>query len=326
MGLFTPQPNEIALQGAPERMGWTRELGTRRLVIGFVAVLAVWAIGSKIWDHYLLQKQWQPLAADASGLTVVGTLDGRTYDQNIFRIIQASEATRVELTDRGWRDIFDGRGGEVFSGDSGAAIRSALDVDSQAGYAMLTPFIRYGVERQMRALKPGEEPRLDEKIDYDEVNRTSVTHVSKTLGEMLQHYTGSGARTESGGDAEGESESGSGHSVDHGLAIPADVLIATCPVVLTGPQFTHAELETQPASILQGETYSVHLYLDPEGRSRFYQWSHDHADEDLVFVLKNRVLNAGRIKQTMDVNDWTVGPIRDKEAAMALVNYVNQKR
>src|SRR5262249_11493611 len=118
----------------------------------------------------------------------------------------------------------------------------------------------------------------------------------------------------------------SGREVEHGLTIPADILIRVCPVVLTGAQFTDAWVEENPATVFQGKTFTVHLGLTQEGRSRFFQWSHHHAGENMVFVLNEQVVAAGRIQQTLDVNEWGIGPLRDGEAAHALANHVNAGR
>src|SRR5206468_760364 len=94
----------------------------------------------------------------------------------------------------------------------------------------------------------------------------------------------------------------SGHDVEERLTIPGENLVRVCPVVLTGAQFTGASLERHPPNLLTGETFTVSLFLTPEGRSRFYQWSREHSNESLVFILKGRVLTAGRVPYTLDVS------------------------
>ena len=82
-------------------------------------------------------------------------------------------------------------------------------------------------------------------------------------------------------------------------------------------------MRSGPATMFDGETYTVTLDLSSEGRSRFFQWSNRHENENLVFVLQHRVVAAGRVKEQMDVNSWQIGPLHDKETAKALVDYVN---
>ena len=39
-------------------MLWTRELGTRKLLLGLAAIAAVWYGVSQAYDHSLLQTRW----------------------------------------------------------------------------------------------------------------------------------------------------------------------------------------------------------------------------------------------------------------------------
>ena len=321
MGLFAKGENSPP--DAAHRMAWTRERGTRNLVLGFVLFLVLWYGYERVREHMLLQAVWRPLSADTAGLTVAATLDGRSYDQNMFRIIQANQSARVELTDRGWKDIFDGRGGEAFSSASGAAIRGAISDNGDIGYAMLEPYLRYAVQREMHHLNPGSEPGAQTPVAYVTNSHGQTIRKTVPLGELLAQYRGSTPDPGPSSEADSGGDAGGGHSVDHGLAIPPDVIARVCPVVLVTSDFTRAELDRQPANLLQGETFSVHLFLTDEGRSRFYQWSHDHEDQNLVFVLNHLVVAAGRIKQTMNVNDWAIGPIRDRTDAQTLVQFVN---
>ena len=324
MGLFAPEQNAAAiLENAPTRMRWTRELGTRKLLGSFVGLLAIWFVYGKIHDHFLLQAVWPPLKPQMNGLSVVGTLDARDdVDHNMFRIVHLNESSRAELTDFGWRSIFDSSNGALFTDEVGNNIRSAITVDGVAGYAMLEPFLRVGVDRLLKKGSGADQVTKSTPISYVEIVGTTSTNRQATLGELLSKFAGHS----NGGGNENEvpeAGSGSGRSVEHGLVIPATVLENTCPVVLTGAHFTGGWLEEKPANLLEGKTYTVHLNLNDEGRSRFFQWSHDHLNESLVFVVNDKVCTAARIKQTLDVNDWEIGNMKDGDAAHALVDFVN---
>jgi hypothetical protein len=328
MGLFPKDHplDETLRPNAPQRMAWTRELGTRKLILGFVAVLTVFFIVGKVQDHFLLQHPWKPLSPDRNGLTVVGTLDSReSYERNMFRIVQANKSSRAELTDFGWRTIFDQKNGELFSDRAGNAIQYARQIDDVVGYAMLEPYLKAGIAKAMGQSNWSSVVRRDYPIEIEHPKGNGIETLNTTLGELLDRYSreGKGAVETRENDTP-EGGSGSGRDVEHGIAIPADTLIKTCPIVLTGAQFSEAWLEEHPPSVVGGRTYTVHLGLTPEGRSRFFQWSHDHVNESLVFVLKHEVQTAGRVKQTLDVSEWEIGPLRDGEAAKALVDYVNK--
>ncbi|MDE2125939.1 MAG: hypothetical protein KGJ62_05050 [Armatimonadetes bacterium] len=318
------EPKPRAGGGAAARMYWTRERGTARLLAVFVALIAVWYVYGQIRDHILLEHRWPVLQPDAQGLTVVGTLDSQFhFDRNIFKVVLANKASHVELTDFGWHTVF-GQDTGLFSDTVGNTISSAIMVDDAMGFAMLTPFLRATI----RSL-------LGDPHAYDAVTAsTPITVVTgdkrgtvhTTLGALIHKFEAAAPA----GDAPAEVDSGGGggsggHQVSHGVTVPGSVLLAACPVVLTGAQFTHADLEEHAASILEGPTYTVHLYLTPEGRSRFYQWSRVHANEDLCFIVNGTVETAGRVAQALDVNDWEIGPMTDEDAAHALTNYVNRK-
>ena len=303
-------------------MAWTRESGTRKLLLLFAVLLVIWFIIGKMQDRMLLSKVWVPLRPDEKGLTIVGTLDSReAYDRNLFRIVQANKTARAELTDYGWRSIFTGTDGPLFSDQAGNAIQLAISVDGATGYAMLEPYLRVAVARALGQPHP-ESAVTDETPIIVSAQGSQAVGKQQTLGALIKKYEERGGGG-SGQERETPSEGGGGeHEIDHGLPIPADTLMRSCPVVLTGAQFSGASLEEHPESILQGKTYTAHLYLKPEGRSRFYQWSHDHANENLCFILGNQVVAAGRIRQTLDVNEWEVGPLRDGDSAQTLVKFI----
>ncbi len=308
---------------AAKRMAWTRERGTLKLLIGFVAFLALWFAYGKVRDQQLLSRHWPALSPDPSGLTVVGTLDGReSIGRNMFHIIEANLTSRPELTDFGWNSIFTGTDGPLFSDQAGAAIKQAIKMDSRTGYRMLEPYLRVGVARLSG------DPNANAQVSRETpitVGEGSAAHQT-TLGALLDKYgAGGGGRDVPESDSS-EGGSGSEREVEHGMAIPAETLIRVCPVVVTGAQFTDAWLEEHDEPLLGSKTYTVHLGLTDEGRSRFFQWSHNHLNEHLVFVLNNTVITAGRIKMILDRNDWEIGPLRDRQAAESLVNYINDRR
>ncbi len=310
-------------------MAWTRERGTRRLVFSFIGLIILWLIVARVQDHFLLQRSWPRLQARPAGLSVVGTLDPRdSLGRNLFIVVQANQSARVELTDFGWRSIFDPRNGPLFRDRSGNAIKAARDVDDRLADAMLEPFLRAAIAHLMGAANWKASIRPDTVILVPRAPR-DTTFVQTTLGAQIDRFEGvaandSGANT-TGDDSESGGGSG-GREVEHGMAIPASLLIRVCPVVLTDREFTGATVDEHPASVLAGATYTVHLDMSDEGRSRFFQWSHDHVGENLVFVLKDNVVAAGRVKQSLNVSDYEIGPLRDGAAAHALADYLSHAR
>ncbi|MCW3094917.1 MAG: hypothetical protein JWL77_535 [Chthonomonadaceae bacterium] len=325
MPLF-PQEPSTALNGGPDasqRMFWTREGGTRRLVFAFLGLILIWFLVDRVRDHFLLERQWKPLTADLSGLTVVGTLDSRgSYDRNMFRVVQANKEFRVELTDFGWRSIFDPKNGPMYSEQAGNAIKGAIDLDDLTGSAMLEPYLASGIAHLQG--KPDWKSKVASNMPIVIEGAQPGHPVSKgTLGALISHYSQHGPDQQNAEVSEGGS--GTTHEVEHGMTIPGDTLAKVCPVVLTGAEFNGAYVEESPASLVGGRTWTLHLGLTPEGRSRFYQWSHDHINENLVFILNHEVLAAGRVSETLDVNEWGVGPLHDEGAIRKLEAYVRSR-
>ena len=318
MPLFPQEPPDAA-----QRMLWTREGGTRRLVLAFVGLILVWIVADRIRDHFLLEQRWKPLVADLSGLTVVGTLDARGgYDRNMFRIVQANKEFRAELTDFGWRSIFDQKTG-MFTEMAGNAIKAAMDKDGLTGSAMLEPFLASGVAHVQG--KPDWSRLVDPNMPIVVEGTQPGTTVQKgTLKSLIDQYSKGSDKERTGGEAS-EGGSGTTHEVEHGLTIPADTLARVCPIALTGAQFDGVRVEESPATLVGGKTWILHLGLTSEGRSRFYQWSHDHLNENLIFILNHEVLAAGRVTDTLDVNEWGVGPLHDEAAVRKLEAYVRSK-
>ncbi len=325
MGLFAHQPGE---QPATKLYaGVTREQGTTRLIFWFVTVVVAWIVVGRVQDHFLLQAKWSQLNSVPEGLTVVGTLDSKDYDHNMFRIVTANQTSRVELTEYGWNTIFDEKNGPLFQPTIGDSIRAVQKIDSETCYRMLEPYIRAGVNKLMGHGDWNAGVTAATPITIQVKSGKTFTPTVTSLGALLKTYAPDrDAKPDHEETDASEGGSGSGRQVDHGLPIPADSLIVTNPVVLTSGNFTSADLEENPASVFDSKSYKVRLNLTPEGRSRFFQWSSKHENENLVFVLKHRVVTAGRIKQQMDVNSWDIGPIHDEEAAKELVSFVNSAK
>ncbi len=95
--------------------------------------------------------------------------------------------------------------------------------------------------------------------------------------------------------------------------------------MLTDEQCTGAWIEELPGNLLTPTTYTVHLDLTPEGRSRFFQWSHEHVNENVVFVLNDQVVAAPRVTQTLNVSDFNISNLQDKKAAQSVVDYITRQ-
>lgn len=326
MPLFDTAEGE-APSGYHQRNGIIRESGTRRIIFGLIALTALYFVYSKISDAYLLKTQWNSLTADTAGLTVVGTLDSRAeYDTNMLQIVNTNKMTRVQLTDFGKDSIFTDmeKDGALFRSSIYETIRYVGKVDSETSFAMLEPYLKIGVARLMKQTPPT-------LTDTTPITITVQTKEGKEqkqegLGDLLKKYQGDAIEEKKLKDDDNE-EAGTQATQDvkSGLILPGITVARTCPVVLTSQHFTDASIEEQPESLLQNATYKIHLGLTPEGRSRFYQWSREHTGENVVFVLNGDILLAGRVSQTLNVSDWTIGPVFDGEYAKRLVDFVNKK-
>lgn len=327
MPLFDP-PENSAPSGFNRRSGLIRESGTRRLVVGGVLLVLAWLIYSKVTDAYLLKTQWQPLTADVSGLSIVGTLDSRMdYERNLFRIVQANKATRVELTEFGKNSIFTDKDGEMSSSSIYETIAYARTVDSDTGFAMLEPYLKFGVSKLLK--QSGGMPTEKTPVVVSPEIKAKFKEQSDELGVWINKFREDAIeerRSNSGDETEAGGGTGATQSVEHGLVLPGVNVARSCPVVLTSQHFTDASIETHPKNLLQDETYTLHLGLTNEGRSRFYQWSRDHVNENLVFVLNGEVLMSGRVSQTLNVSDWTIGPVFNSDSAKKLADFINAQK
>lgn len=333
MGLF-PKEDVLPQEEATRQRAIVREVGTRRLIIGFIALLVLWFGGGKLWDAYLLTKRWPELQADEAGLTVVGTLNRReSYDRNLFQVVQIEGQTRAELTHYGWDSIFNGRNGPLSTEQTGVAIRNAINQDSETGYAMLTPVLASHIRTVMNSSSKGTKltgqiPILTTvPITPEEIKQRKIPARPKTLDELISFFgtdsrsdgTNSGDMPESGGG------SGTEHQVEHGLVVPAEVVVRVCPVVLLTRHFVKADLEEHAESAMEGKTYSVSLTLTDEGRSRFHHWSSAHANEHLLLILNKEIVASGRIKMSMNVDLLEITNLHDGPAAHRLVDFVNSR-
>jgi hypothetical protein len=327
MGLF-PKDVEIddaTLNSAPRRMLWTRELGTRKLLFGLAVFAAVWYGVSQAYDHSLLQTRWNALSPNRSGLTLVGTLNSRdSYDRNLFKIITANKSARVVLTEWGWNSIFNVRNGPLFDDQVANAIEAALKQDDVVGYAMLTPFLRATIRKQMGEEPAYKEVRSELPIDIPKhAQNGSEEHT--TLGALIQRYQGlDGRERPEAPDVPGVG-SGSGREKENVTTIAPETLTQTCPVVLTDKQCEGASLEEVQGNLLTPTTYTVHLNLTPEGRSRFFQWSHAHVNENVAFILNGQIVAAPRISQPLNVNDFAISNVQDRKAGQSLVDFMNHR-
>ena len=306
---------------APRRMLWTRELGTRKLLGGLGIIAVLWFGFLQVHDSMLLKTQWPQLTANSNGMTLVGTLNSRdSYERNLLKIITANKSSRVVLTEFGWKSIFDERNGPLFSDSVSNAIESAIQQDDVVGYAMLTPFLRATVNNQLGDLSAYKEIREELPITIP-VHSAGAVEEHTTLGVLIHKYEGVGADRPEANQSPGEG-SASGHEKENVKTISAETLVETCPVILTDKQCEGAWLDEIPGSQLMPTTYTIHVNLSPEGRSRFFQWSHNHINENVVFVLQGQVIAAPRITQALNVSDFSISNVQDVRSANALVDYL----
>ena len=322
MGMFAQSAAEAAQLDAPRRFAGMRERGTRSMLLMAILAVAGYLAITKITDTYLLRQKWEPLAADVHGLTVVGTLDSRgDYDRNMLKVVHSNKDTRIELTDFGWRTIFNDES-PLFTTTSGDAVTHALQLDTATGYAMLEPFLRVGVARTLK------QPNASALADARAPIATANPGKTVALESLLQDYSKDGKMKEEADEStkDGSGGSASGRESEHGVAIPGETLAKSLPVLLTSKMFTDAEVIPQPESFLTDKTCSVRLWLNREGRSRFYQWSRSHVNESIAFVLDGQVMAAARVTQPLDVNWWDVTNIRDEDAANKLAKWVQEHK
>lgn len=333
MSLFTKE-ELFAHREFARHSSWTREIGTRKLVIGFLAVIALGFLALKAYDFYLLREKWTQLKPQIDGLTVVGTLDSRgSYERNMFQVVHLEGSARVELTKYGRESIFSEQNGKLFGSRTSKAIDSALTLDNATGFLMLEPFLRSGVSSLLNKRGDYDNISPDYKV-LTEVPRTPIELMSKppvyrekTLGELIDLYDQETAnRSQKEGSDTGEGGGANEHSVEHGLVIPAETLGRTCPVVLVTRCFTGSNIIEHPADAFGAKSFTLELTLTPEGRSRFYQWSREHVNENLVFIANKKILAAARIKDIMDVSYWEITNLKDEQEVHELADAISRQK
>lgn len=298
-----------------------------RLLLILCVVVILWLIVYQVQNRILLSKRWPPLAPKVQGLTVVGTLNPRdNYDRNLFKILTENSSSRVVLTEYGRNSIFDPRNGPMCSSNVSDIIERALRIKSLAGYAMMEPYLRAAVASETGNPAAFKQITAQTVVDVP-TDDLGQHNIKTTLGALIDRFghTNSDSPEVTAEDNSSGEGSASGRSVEQVITLSALTMIRSLPVVLTEDQFNDAWLEEQPPNFLTPPAWTVHLGMTPEGRSRFYQWSHDHLHESLVFILKGLVMTSGRIGQTLDVNDWGVTNITDRASAQALVDYVKHR-
>ena len=109
-----------------------------------------------------------------------------------------------------------------------------------------------------------------------------------------------------------------------GSIVPLEELLKTCPVVLRGEHFRDASMSEDYEPFRDKHYYRVHVKLTDEGRSRYWQYSRDHDDESLVFLVKKEIVTCPKMSH-MDTASLTIEPIWIKEDAEKLVRALNGK-
>jgi hypothetical protein len=130
------------------------------------------------------------------------------------------------------------------------------------------------------------------------------------------------ADQESSADKERGSIPGSYQRVNRGEAVPVSELLKELPVVLNGNDFTGAWVEQKLEPLFDRQYYVVHVDLSDEGRSRYWQFSHVHEKERLVFILHGQILTCPQMT-AMDSSSLSIEPIWVKADADSLSNYIN---
>ncbi len=110
-----------------------------------------------------------------------------------------------------------------------------------------------------------------------------------------------------------------------GAIVPIEEVMSNCPVVLLGSHVTGVTVERAYDSFRGVDYYKVHLGLTPEGSSRYWQFSREHEDERLAFVLQGELFTCAQIKH-MDVSSFTIEPIWVKADAERFASFMNGKR
>jgi hypothetical protein len=71
--------------------------------------------------------------------------------------------------------------------------------------------------------------------------------------------------------------------------------------------------------------YALHLDLNEEGRSRYWQYANTHEGERLAFILNNETVTCPELANFY-VSSFTIDPIWDKSDAQKLADFINGQR
>lgn len=123
----------------------------------------------------------------------------------------------------------------------------------------------------------------------------------------------------------GGSNPGSVHGGNNGAVVEVETVLKTCPVILTNAHITGATIEEGFDSFLNKPYYKLIISLSEEGSSRYYQFSEDHEQERLAFILDNEVIACPRMAH-MYVDSLTINPIWIKADADRLADKINGKK
>jgi hypothetical protein len=123
-------------------------------------------------------------------------------------------------------------------------------------------------------------------------------------------------------NADRGNDPGQGKAISKGEIVDIAEIVKNSPTVLTGKHFTGASLEEKQEALFDRTYYGVHLSLNGEGRSRYWQFSRDREDEKLVFVLKGQAITCPEMKH-MDTGSLEIQPIWDRADAEALASFIN---
>ncbi len=155
-----------------------------------------------------------------------------------------------------------------------------------------------------------------------EANRSWQFRVPDDAVDVGEDESATPERTE-GGDDRGQVASINNRSAG-GRLVPLEEVMRNSPVVLTGAHFTSAQVEERKDPFLERTYFVVHVGLTDEGRSRYWQFSREHEQERLVFVLSNEVITCPKMVH-MDVSSLTIDPIWVKVDAEKLAEAINKR-
>jgi hypothetical protein len=141
-----------------------------------------------------------------------------------------------------------------------------------------------------------------------------------------------------GGDSTDTKERGNDpgavHKVARGEIVSVEELLKACPAVLVLSNFTDANVEERRENApppFDRTYWVVHLGMDDEGRSRFWQFSSEHEGERLAFILNGEIITCTKMENTpapylyMFQRSLDIQPIWVKADAQRLADFINRK-